>query len=101
MTISKLALLATIMFGTLVLSGCAHQREMYKLPSDVDALRQMTELAGRNADQALQETESLRGELAAVRKASESASTDAAATRQMLEQLNARLNSGASSSTLK
>ena len=94
MSFFRLSLVTSVLVGTLVLSGCAHQRQMRSLPSDVDTLRQKTELAERNSTQALQETEALRAELAAVRKTSESASTDAAATRKMLEQLNARLDAG-------
>ncbi len=94
MKLSKTPLVVTVLIGTFVLSGCAHQRKMHSLPSEVEELRQMTELANRNANQALQETESLKSEVAAARQASEAASADAAATRRLLEQMNNKLNAG-------
>lgn len=82
-------------------AGCASQRDLQNLEADVNALRQLTEQANQNAVQAMQDSAKLKNEMSAVRSASESASSDAAATRKLLKQMSDRIDGKSAQSTLK
>lgn len=94
----KFSAFASALIFSLLTTGCATNRELSELRADVDALRQLTEQASGDASQALQDTRLLGDEMAAVRLAAESASSDAAANRKMLEQMSDRLGGSKQSS---
>jgi len=82
-------------------SGCAGQQELRQLRADVDALQEQIQRVDRDTANALRISNQLVKESAAARQAAETASADAAATRSMLEQINERIGSELSQSTLK
>lgn len=90
----KTKLLVTAIFVASLSTGCASRGGLDRLQSDVDALRQLTEQVGRDANQALQENAVLKKELSVI-------SSDSAASRKMLEQISDRIDGKSASSTFK
>jgi len=84
-----------------LVSGCATQQDFRTLRTDVDALQAQMQLISGEAKQALQISNQFMKQTEAARIASEKASTDALATREMLEKINARIGSGSNKSPFK
>jgi len=90
-----------VLFIAITASGCATQSDVRALRSDVDALQAQLQQASREASQALQLSNQLVEQNAAIRNASEKASADALATREMLEKINSRIGSDSNKSAFK
>jgi len=84
-----------------LVSGCASQQDFRALRTDVDALQAQVQLIGSEAKQALRNSNQLMEQTEAARKASEKASADAAATREMLENINSRIGNDSNNSAFK
>lgn len=95
-------LLATLVLPLAItaLGGCASRSELAELRSDVDALTRAVE-AGDNSGEALSTARLAREEIGAVRVTAEQAARDAAASRRMLEQMDARMGESLGGGTLK
>lgn len=90
-----------LLFLTIAASGCASQSDFRALRSDVDALQAQLQQASNNASQALELSNQLVEQNAVIKKASEKASADASATRELLEKINSRIGNAANKSAFK
>lgn len=90
-----------LFFISIAASGCATQSDFRALRADVDALQTQLLQANKDASQALQLSNQLMEQNAAIREASQKASADALATREMLEQINTRIGNASNKSTFK
>lgn len=98
--IRPVAVLATALL-LLSAGGCASRGDLDQLRTDVDNLSSQVELNTANSVEALQVARSTAAELAAIRLAAEAAQSDAAATRQLLEDMDARMADTLGGGTLK
>lgn len=85
----------------LVISGCASQSALESLKSDVDSLSAQVEQARTESAEALRLSQGMQQSLEEVKRSSDSASSDASATRTLLEQMNTRLDTLMGSQSLK
>ncbi len=85
----------------LVTSGCASQSALESLKNDVDRLSEQVEQASTESAEALRLSQGMQQSLDDVKRSSDSASSDASATRSMMEQMNSRLDTLLGNQSLK
>ena len=85
----------------LAASGCASRADLAELRADVDALARGDGTRDGTATEALRTATLAREELGAVRETAEQAARDAAASRRMLEAMDARMGGTLGQGTLK
>lgn len=93
--------LAALVLPLTVLGGCASRGEFAELRTELEELTRAIETRDGDTAEALSNARLARDEIGAVRVTAEGAARDAAASRRLLEEMDASMGGALGSGTLK